>query len=143
VVQTIGDEVEVVHRRAAAEDSNGEFRRRPSSTAAVKRCSLTLELPWTPCIREMIVLALTWIGLACWVICFCWMHRISARQDALLKELHEMTRRIEHFSREEHELIQEVHPRVSEIKEQVEHVAEAVGTDEKVSRNRGEEVRAG
>lgn len=82
----------------------------------------------------MVVLALTWIGLACWGVCFWWMHRISARQDALLKELHQMTQRIEHFSRVEHDMIQEVHPRVSEIKEQVENVAEAVGTDAKSSK---------
>ena len=83
----------------------------------------------------MIVIALTWIGMGCWVICFWWMHRISARQDSVLKELHEMAQRIEHLSQEEHDMIREVHPRVSEIKEQVENVAEAVGTDEKVSKN--------
>ena len=82
----------------------------------------------------MIVFALTWIGMACWVVCFWWMHRISARQDTLLKELHQMTQRIEHFSRKEHDMIQEVHPRVSEIKERVEKVAEAVGTDEKLAK---------
>ncbi len=83
------------------------------------------------------VIALTWLGLGCWVVCFWWMHRISARQDALLKELHEMTGRIEQFSKAEHELIQEVHPQVSEIKERVETVAEAVGTENaKQPRNR-------
>ena len=79
---------------------------------------------------EMVV-ALTWLGLACWVVCFWWMHRISARQDVVLKELHEMTRRIEQFSKAEHDLIQEVHPQVSEIKERVENVAEAVGSEER------------
>src|SRR5438034_1215035 len=44
----------------------------------------------------MTMFALTWIGLICWCVCFWWMHRISARQDALLKELHEITTRIEH-----------------------------------------------
>ena len=77
------------------------------------------------------VIAFTWLGLACWVVCFWWMHRISTRQDAMLKELHEMTRRIEQFSKTEHDLIQEVHPQVSEIKERVENVAEAVGSEER------------
>jgi hypothetical protein len=47
----------------------------------------------------------------------------------MLKELHEMTARIEQLSKTEHDLIQEVHPQVSEIKEHVEHVAQKV-TDE-------------
>lgn len=47
-------------------------------------------------------------------------------QDAMLKELHEMTTRIEQLSRAEHDLIREVHPQVGEIKEHVENVAEAV-----------------
>ena len=54
------------------------------------------------------------------------MHRISARQDALLKELHEITTRIERISEAEHDLIRDVHPKVHEIKEHVENVAEAV-----------------
>jgi hypothetical protein len=54
------------------------------------------------------------------------MHRISARQDALLKELHEITSRIERISQAEHDLIRDVHPKVHEIKEHVENVAEAV-----------------
>jgi hypothetical protein len=57
------------------------------------------------------------------------MHRISARQDALLKQLHGMTSRIEQLSKAEHELIREVHPQVSEIKDHVEHVADAVATE--------------
>jgi hypothetical protein len=75
---------------------------------------------------EMTVLTLTWLGFGCWAVCFWWMHRISSRQDTMLKELHEMTGRIEQFSQAEHELIQEVHPQVSEIKERVENVAQAV-----------------
>jgi len=66
------------------------------------------------------------IGTACWVVCFIWMHRISTRQDNVLKELHEMAQRIERFSKAEHELIREVHPQVSEIKESVEAVARTV-----------------
>ena len=82
---------------------------------------------------EMIVLFLTWLGLACWVVCFWWMHRISSRQDALLSELHQITKRIEQFSKAEHDLIQEVHPKVSEIKHKVEDVADAVTNDNKGS----------
>ncbi|PYK39048.1 MAG: hypothetical protein DME49_05390 [Verrucomicrobia bacterium] len=74
----------------------------------------------------MIVFALTWIGLGCWSVCFWWMHRISSRQDTMLKELHEMTTRIERLSEAEHDLIREVHPKVHEIKEHMENVAEAV-----------------
>ena len=74
----------------------------------------------------MSMFALTWIGLGCWCVCFWWMHRISARQEAMLKELHEMTTRIERLSQAEHDLIRDVHPKVNEIKEHVENVAEAV-----------------
>ncbi|HJT81124.1 MAG TPA: hypothetical protein VJ719_08000 [Chthoniobacterales bacterium] len=79
----------------------------------------------------MVVLTLTWLGLGCWVVCFCWMHRISSRQNALLGELHQMTKRIERFSKAEHELIQEVHPQVNEIKNEVENVAQAVKENDK------------
>ena len=48
----------------------------------------------------------------------------------MLKELHEMTARIEQLSQAEHDLIQEVHPKVHEIKEHVEDVADAVKTDD-------------
>ncbi len=74
----------------------------------------------------MIVLFLTWIGICCWGVCFWWMRRISSRQDAVLKELHEMTRRIERISEAGHELIRDVHPQVGAIKEHVETVKEAV-----------------
>ncbi len=77
----------------------------------------------------MLVLALTWIGTACWIVCFWWMHRISARQETMLRELHEMTRRIEQLSKAEHDLIREVHPQVEKIKERIESVADVV-TDE-------------
>ena len=80
---------------------------------------------------DMIVLTLTWIGMACWIVCFLWMRRISSRQNAVLKELHGMTTRIEQLSKAEHELIQEVHPQVGAIKEQVENVAQAVTTDDR------------
>jgi hypothetical protein len=74
----------------------------------------------------MIVLVLTWLGIGCWLVCFWWMHRISSRQDAMLKELHEVTTRIERISEAERDLIRDVHPQVSEIKEHVETVKEAV-----------------
>jgi hypothetical protein len=71
-------------------------------------------------------LVLSCLGMLCWAVCFWWMHRISTRQDALLKELRSMTKRIEKLSQREHDLISEVHPRVNEIKEHVENVREAV-----------------
>ena len=57
------------------------------------------------------------------------MQRISSRQDALLKGLHEMTTRIEKLSKSEHDLISDVHPQVSEIKEHVEDVRNAVSPE--------------
>ncbi len=77
----------------------------------------------------MTLFVLTWFGVGCWCACFWWMHRISSRQDAMLKELHEMTQRIEQLSQAEHDLIKEVHPRVHEIKENVETVKEAVSPE--------------
>ena len=77
----------------------------------------------------MILFILGWVGIGCWSICFWWMHRISTRQDAMLKELHEVTKRIERLSEAEHDLIKEVHPRVHEIKEHVETVKEAVSSE--------------
>ena len=77
----------------------------------------------------MMLFVLTWVGLGCWIVCFWWMHRISARQDAMLKELREMSRRIERILQAEHELIREVHPQVGEIKEHVETVKEAVSPE--------------
>ena len=78
---------------------------------------------------QMSALVLGWIGMACWLVCFWWMHRISSRQDTMLKELHEMTTRIEDLSRAEHDLIRDVHPQVGEIKEKVEDVADAVSAE--------------
>jgi hypothetical protein len=74
----------------------------------------------------MIAFVLGWVGMACWVVCFWWMHRISSRQDSMLQELHEMAQRIEKVSRAEHDLIKEVHPVVADIKERVEDVHGAV-----------------
>ena len=47
----------------------------------------------------------------------------------MLKELHEMTTRIEQISEAEHDLIREVHPQVGEIREHVENVADAVSPE--------------
>jgi hypothetical protein len=52
---------------------------------------------------------LTWVGTSAWVMCFWWMHRISARQDALLTELKEL-------AKVQHNILREVHPDVGEIK---------------------------
>lgn len=75
---------------------------------------------------DAMALVLSCVGTLCWAVCFCWMHRISSRQDSLLEELREMTRRIEKLSQVEHDLISEVHPQVNQIKEHVENVREAV-----------------
>ena len=80
-------------------------------------------------------LALGWFGTGCWFVCFWWMHRLSSRQEAMLKELHEMTTRIESLSRAEHDLIQEVHPKVDELKDKVDDVAVAVSETSKVKRS--------
>ena len=74
-------------------------------------------------------LVLSGIGTVCWAVCFWWMHRISSRQDALLRELREVTTRIERLSQAEHDLIREVHPQVSEIKEHVQDVREVVSPE--------------
>lgn len=80
---------------------------------------------------------LTWVGTACWAVCFWWMHRISAKQEAMLKELHDVTKRIEQLSKVEHDLLREVHPNVEKIKESVEGVADAVSADDSGGKNAG------
>ena len=79
--------------------------------------------------RYMAMAILMWIEMGCWIVCFWWMHRLSDRQESLLKELHEMTGRIERLSEVEHDLIKEVHPAVTDIKERVEDVQDAVGSE--------------
>ena len=64
-----------------------------------------------------IAYGLTWVGTGAWVICFWWMRRISARQDALLMELKEL-------AKTQHDILKEVHPDVGEIKE---HMVEEQG----------------
>ncbi|MEP6709984.1 MAG: hypothetical protein ABJB32_07610, partial [Verrucomicrobiota bacterium] len=78
---------------------------------------------------EMLALILTVVGTACWGVCFWWMHRLSTRQERMLQELHDVTKRIEKLSKVEHDLLREVHPVVGEIKESVQDVAEAVSPD--------------
>ena len=72
-----------------------------------------------------------WLSIAggfCWIVCFWWMRRISARQDALLCELRDQAQRIEALSKEEHKLIKEVHPAVNEIRDEVGQVVDSVKT---------------
>ena len=80
---------------------------------------------------EAMALALSCVGTFCWALCFWWMYRISSRQDALLEELHEVTKRIEKLSKAEHDLISDVHPQVNEIKEHVENVREVVSPEKR------------
>ena len=79
---------------------------------------------------QMIAMVLAWIGTACWGVCFWWMHRLSGRQETMLKELSEVAKRIEKLSKAEHDLIREVHPKVEEIKESVEEVSDAVAEED-------------
>ncbi len=65
-------------------------------------------------------------GTICWGVCFWWMHRVSAKQNALLDQLREQGKRIEKLSRVEHDLIKEVHPQVNEIKEGMEEMIAVV-----------------
>jgi hypothetical protein len=65
------------------------------------------------------------VDIACWGICFWWMHRISARQNTVLKELQQQARSIEELSKEEHEILKELHPTVQKIEEGVDQVKES------------------
>lgn len=76
-----------------------------------------------------IALILAWVGTGCWAVCFWWMHRLSARQYAMLEELREVTKRIEQLSKAEHDMLQEVHPKVEKIEESVKDVADAVSAE--------------
>jgi hypothetical protein len=80
--------------------------------------------------KMTIALLLTWVGTICWGICFWWMHRLSSRQEMMLKELHDVTKRIEKLSMAEHDLIQDVHPKVEQIKESVQDVSEKVSAQQ-------------
>jgi hypothetical protein len=67
----------------------------------------------------------TLVDIACWAVCFWWMHRISQRQDIVLKELQQQAHSIEELSREEHEILKELHPTVQKIDENVDKVKES------------------
>ncbi len=79
---------------------------------------------------QTVALILAWFGTGCWVVCFWWMHRLSGRQQAMLEELHEVTKRIEKLSKAEHDMLQEVHPKVEKIEESVKDVAVAVSAED-------------
>lgn len=79
---------------------------------------------------QTIALILAWVGTGCWAVCFWWMHRLSSRQETMLKELHDVTKRIEQLSKDEHDLLREVHPNVEKIKESVQDVAVAVAAED-------------
>jgi hypothetical protein len=79
---------------------------------------------------QTIALILAWVGTACWVVCFWWMHRLSSRQETMLQELKDVTKRIEQLSKDEHDLLREVHPNVERIKESVKDVAVAVKAED-------------
>ena len=68
----------------------------------------------------------TLVGTLCWAVCFLWMYRISAKQTALLDQLHSQGKRIEKLSKLEHDLIKDVHPQVGEIKEGMDAMVAAV-----------------
>jgi len=85
----------------------------------------------TPVGNMTIAMLLAWIGTACWAICFWWMHRLSSKQEMMLKELHDVTKRIEKLSKVEHDLIREVHPKVEEIHESVKDVSDKVSAQKR------------
>ena len=69
---------------------------------------------------------LTIADVACWCICFWWMHRISSRQDAVLDQLRKQAARIEKISKEQHAILSEVHPNVESIQKTVDEVSDDV-----------------
>ena len=69
---------------------------------------------------------MTVIDTICWPISFYLMHRLSVRQNSLLKELQGQARRIEELSKTEHDLIREVHPQVHQIKAELDEVADTI-----------------
>ncbi len=75
---------------------------------------------------ERFAFTLSLLDIVCWGVCFLWMHRISKTQNFLLDQLREQGKRIEKFSKVEHDLIKEVHPQVGEIREGMEKIVAAV-----------------
>jgi len=69
---------------------------------------------------------LTIADVACWCLCFWWMHRISSRQDAVLDQLRKQAERIENISKEQHAILTEVHPNVESIQKTVDEVSDDV-----------------
>jgi hypothetical protein len=57
------------------------------------------------------------------------MHRISSRQDAVLKELRDQAGRIEKLAKTEHDLVKEMHPKVASIEDDMSEVAGAMKTE--------------
>ena len=76
--------------------------------------------------RNDLIFWLSVAGVACWAVCFPWMYRISKKQNRLLTELQAQAKRIEQFSKAEHDLIKQVHPKVDEIQADVKDVASKV-----------------
>jgi hypothetical protein len=75
---------------------------------------------------DTLAFVMTFVGTGCWGVCFVWMYRISAKQNSLLERITEQGKRIERFSKIEHDLIKEVHPKVGEIKEGMDEMIAAV-----------------
>ena len=75
--------------------------------------------------RPTLVNFVALIDIACWAVCFWWMHRISERQNTMLHELQQQARTIEGLSKEEHEILKELHPTVQKIEEGVDRVKES------------------
>lgn len=81
-----------------------------------------------------------WLNFACWGICFWWMHRLSSRQEAMLRELQEQAQRIERLSKAEHELLQELHPAVEQMRSDIEEVTTAVSEQARGADRRCREI---
>jgi hypothetical protein len=47
---------------------------------------------------------------ACWPVCFWWMHRISANQNAMLEDLRKEAGEVRKISEEEQDLLRDLHP---------------------------------
>jgi hypothetical protein len=80
---------------------------------------------------QIMAVILGWIGTACWMVCFWWMHRLSSGQETMLRDLNEIAKRIEKLSKAEHDLIRKVYPKVEEIKESVEDVSDKVSSQKR------------
>lgn len=83
----------------------------------------------------------TWVGTGAWIVCFWGMHRISARQEALLTELRELAQMPLDILREVHpdaggmkaHMVEEQGATINEISEQVTQVADAVASPEAIA----------